>query len=85
MFKNIKKRALNFKILRFFLIPTILFSTPFLNFNNNAKAGLEFTEWIRNIDKAIPIILQSTDSGMEVEAKKYTVEFFDKKSLIKSF
>ena len=46
----------------------------------NAKAGLEFTEWIRNIDKAIPIILQSTDSGMKVEAKKYRVEFFDKKS-----
>ena len=42
MFKNIKKHALNFKILRFFLIPTILVSTSLLNYNNNAKAGLEF-------------------------------------------
>ena len=37
-----KKIALNFKILRFFLIPTILFSTPF--FIEYAKAGLEF-QW----------------------------------------
>ena len=44
MFKNIKKHALNFKILRFFLIPTILVSTSFLNYNNNTKAGLEF-QW----------------------------------------
>ena len=42
-----KKRALNFKILRFFLIPTILFSTPFLNNIQNAKAGLEF-QWDQN-------------------------------------
>ncbi len=39
-----KKLALNFKILRFFLIPTILVSTPFLNHVKDAKAGLEF-QW----------------------------------------
>ena len=39
-----KKFALNYKILRFFLIPTILFSTPFLNKIQEAKAGLEF-QW----------------------------------------
>ena len=41
---KIKKLALNFKILRFFLIPTILFSTPLFNNIQNAKAGLEF-QW----------------------------------------
>jgi len=44
MFKNTKKLALNFKILRFFLIPTILVSTPFFNKVQDAKAGLEF-QW----------------------------------------
>ena len=44
MFKNTKKFALNFKILRFFLIPTILVSTPFFNKLQDAKAGLEF-QW----------------------------------------
>ena len=44
MFKKSKKFALNFKILRFFLIPTILISTPFLNNIKDAKAGLEF-QW----------------------------------------
>ena len=39
-----KKLALNFKILRFFLIPTILFSIPFFNNIQGAKAGLEF-QW----------------------------------------
>ena len=39
-----KKLALNFKILRFFLIPAILFSTPLFNEIQNAKAGLEF-QW----------------------------------------
>jgi len=39
-----KKLTLNFKILRFFLIPTILFSTPFFNNIENAEAGLEF-QW----------------------------------------
>ena len=39
-----KKLALNFKIFRFFLIPTILFSTPFLNNIQGVKAGLEI-QW----------------------------------------
>ena len=47
MLNNKKKIALNFKILRFFLIPTILFSTPFLNKTQDAKAGLEF-QWDQN-------------------------------------
>jgi len=44
MLKKTKKFALNFKILRFFIIPTILFSTPFFNKIQNAKAGIEF-QW----------------------------------------
>jgi len=44
MLKNTKKLALNFKILRFFLIPTFLFSTQFFNNIHDAKAGLEF-QW----------------------------------------
>ena len=44
MFKKTSKLALNFKILRFFLIPTILFSTPFFYNIQDAKAGLEF-QW----------------------------------------
>ena len=47
MFKNTKKLDLNFKILKFFLIPTILVSTPFFNNIQNAKAGLEF-QWDQN-------------------------------------
>ena len=47
MFKNKKKLALNSKILKFFLIPTILFSTPFFNTLQDAKAGLEF-QWNQN-------------------------------------
>ncbi len=39
-----KKLALNFKIFRFFLIPTILFSTQFFSNSQDAKAGLEF-QW----------------------------------------
>ncbi len=39
-----KKLALNFKILKFFIIPAILFSTPFLNNIQDANAGLEF-QW----------------------------------------
>ena len=39
-----KKLALNFKILRFFLIPTILVSTPFFYNFQDAIAGLEF-QW----------------------------------------
>ena len=44
MLKKTKKFALNFKILRSFLIPTILFSTPFFNNIQDARAGLEF-QW----------------------------------------
>ena len=44
MLKKTKKLAFNFKILRFFLIPTILVSTPFFNKLQDAKAGLEF-QW----------------------------------------
>ena len=44
MLKKTTKLALNFKILRFFLIPTILVSTPFFNKLQDAKAGLEF-QW----------------------------------------
>ena len=47
MLKKTKKLALNFKILRFFLIPTILVSTPFFNNIQEAKAGLEF-QWNQN-------------------------------------
>ena len=39
-----QKLTLNFKILRFFLIPTILFSIPLFNNIQDAKAGLEF-QW----------------------------------------
>ena len=38
------KLALNFKFLKYFLIPTILFSTPSFNIIQDAKAGLEF-QW----------------------------------------
>ena len=44
MFKITKKLSLNLKILRFFIIPTILVSTPFFNKIQDAKAGLEF-QW----------------------------------------
>ena len=44
MFKKTKKFALNSKNLRFFLIPAILFSTPFFSNIQDAKAGLEF-QW----------------------------------------
>ena len=44
MLKKTKKFALKFKILRFFLIPIILVSTPFFNNIQDAKAGLEF-QW----------------------------------------
>ena len=44
MLKRTKKLALNLKILRFFLLPVILFSTPLLNKSQNAQAGLEF-QW----------------------------------------
>ncbi len=44
MLKNIRKVTLNLTILRFFIIPTILVSTPFFNNIRDAKAGLEF-QW----------------------------------------
>ena len=47
MIKKTKKLSFNFKILKFFLIPTILVSTPFFNNVQDAKAGLEF-QWDAN-------------------------------------
>jgi len=44
MLKNTRKLNLNLKILRFFIIPTILVSIPFFNKFEDAKAGLEF-QW----------------------------------------
>ena len=44
MLKKTRKLALNFKILKFFLIPTILFSTPFFNKIQDAKAAFEI-QW----------------------------------------
>ncbi len=44
MLKKTKKLKLNFQILKFLLIPTILVSTPFFNYIQDAKAGLEF-QW----------------------------------------
>ena len=47
MIKNTKKLALSFKILKFFIIPSIIVSTPFFNNIQDAKAGLEF-QWESN-------------------------------------
>jgi len=47
MLKIKKKLALNFKILRLLLIPTILVSIPFFNDIQEAKAGMEF-QWDQN-------------------------------------
>ncbi len=47
MLKKTKKLTFNFEILRFFLIPTILFSTPLFNNIQEARAGLEF-QWDQN-------------------------------------
>ena len=44
MLKKTKKLALNSKILRFFLIPTIFILNPFFNNIQDAKSGLEF-QW----------------------------------------
>ena len=44
MTKNTNKHALNFKILKFFLIPSLLVSTPFFDKIQDAKAALEF-QW----------------------------------------
>ena len=45
--KKTMKVTLNFKILRFLLVPTILFSTLFLKNVQEANAGLEF-QWDQN-------------------------------------
>ncbi len=47
MLKKAKKLTLNFKILKFFLIPAILLSTPLVHNIQDAKAGLEF-QWDQN-------------------------------------
>ena len=47
MLNKTKKSTLKSRIFRFLLIPTILFSTPFLNNFQEAKAGLEF-QWDQN-------------------------------------
>ena len=47
MLKKTNRLVLNFKILRFFLIPTILISTPFFSNIKEVKAGLEF-QWDQN-------------------------------------
>ena len=47
MLKNKEKLALNFKILRLLLLPTILVSIPFFNNIQEAKAGMEF-QWDQN-------------------------------------
>ena len=44
MLKKTKQHSLNLNFLRFFLIPSILVSIPFLNKLQHAKAGLEF-QW----------------------------------------
>ena len=44
MLKKTKKITFNSKIFRFFLIPTILFSAPYINNIQDVKAGLEF-QW----------------------------------------
>ena len=44
MLKTTKKLILNLKILRIFIIPTILVSTPLFSNFQDAKAGLEF-QW----------------------------------------
>ena len=47
MSKKTKELALNFKFLRFLLIPAILISTPFFSNIQEAKAGMEF-QWDPN-------------------------------------
>ena len=44
---NTNRLISNLKIFRFLVIPTILFSTPFFNKIQEAKAGLEF-QWDQN-------------------------------------
>ena len=47
MLKQPKKITLNFKILKFFIIPTILVFNPFFYKYQDVKAGLEF-QWDQN-------------------------------------
>ena len=47
MLKKTKKLNLNSKVLKFFLIPILLFSTPFFYGFQEVKAGLEF-QWDQN-------------------------------------
>ena len=47
MLKKTKKLALNFKILRFFLVPIIFLSTQLFNEIKDANAGMEF-QWEQN-------------------------------------
>ena len=47
MLKNTKNLNLNFKILRFFIIPAFLVSSPLLTNIQNVKAGIEF-QWDQN-------------------------------------
>ena len=71
MLKNTKKLALNFKILRFFLIPAIFLSTPFLNTFEDAKAGLEF-QW--NQDSGFRRLKWFQKKGTRIS--KNTIYFF---------
>ena len=48
MLKKTKKFAFNFKILRFFLIPTVLVSTTLFSNFQDVRAGLEF-QWEQNV------------------------------------
>ena len=47
MLEKTKKFAFDFKILKFFLIPSIVFVTPLFNNIQNVKAGIEF-QWDQN-------------------------------------
>ena len=47
MLKNKKNLDLNFKFARFFLIPALLYSVPFFDGLQEAKAGIEF-QWDQN-------------------------------------
>ena len=47
MSKKTQELALNFKILRFLLIPAMLITTPFFSNIQEAKAGMEF-QWDQN-------------------------------------
>ncbi|MBO8206781.1 DUF2808 domain-containing protein [Prochlorococcus marinus XMU1406] len=81
MLKDTKKNFLNLKILRFFIIPIILVSTPFFNNIKEAKAGLEFQwnqdsnyrrlKWFQKENKnkfrnTIYFFLRPTDRGTDL-------------------